>query len=60
MFKAVREAFIEQYEGDCLYQHLKDQVVEQLEHPEKADLPEVPAKGTLDLKQIVNSDYCFL
>ena len=60
MFKAVREAFIKQYEGDCLYQHLKDQVVEQLEHPEKADLPEVPAKGTLDLQQIIESDYCFL
>lgn len=60
MFKAVREAFIKQYEGDCLYQHLKDQVIEQLEHPEKADLPEVPEKGTLDLQQIIESDYCFL
>ena len=60
MFKAVRQAFIEQYEGDCLYEHLKDQVIEQLEHPEKADLPEVPEKGTLDLQQIIESDYCFL
>ena len=60
MFYAIREAFIEQYDGECLYQRLKDQVVSQLDHPEKADLPEIPRKGSLDLKQIINSWYCFL
>ena len=60
MFYAVREAFIEQYEGECLYQRLKDQVVAQLDYPEKADLPEIPKKGKLDLKQIIESWYCFL
>ncbi len=60
MFNAVRQAFVEQYEGECLYQRLKDQVVAQLDHQEKAKLPEVPTKGTLDLKQVLKSDYCFL
>jgi DNA-directed RNA polymerase len=60
MFNAVRQAFVDQYDHECLYQRLKDQVIEQLDHPDAAGLPEVPEKGTLDLKQVLKSDYCFI
>ena len=60
MFNAVRQAFVDQYDHECLYQRLKDQVIEQLDHPDAAELPEVPMKGTLDLKQVLKSDYCFI
>ena len=60
MFNAVRQAFVDQYDHECLYQRLKDQVIEQLDHPDAAELPEVPEKGTLDLKQVLKSDYCFI
>ncbi len=60
LFNAVREAFVEQYHNKDIYQTLKDQVVSQLDNPEKADLPEVPKQGTLDLKQVLESYYCFI
>ena len=60
LYYAIREAFIDQYDNGCLYEKLKQSVVEQLEKPEKANLPDIPAKGTLDMKKIRDSEYCFL
>lgn len=60
MYQAVREAFIEQYEDRCIFSELLEQVKDQLDQPEKAVFPEVPAKGTLDINEVMESKYCFL
>jgi len=36
-----------------------NQVREQLDDPDNADLPEIPAKGDLDLEGVMKSDYNF-
>ena len=54
LFKTIREAFVGLYENRCIYKDMSKQL--QLEQHE---LPEIPTKGTLDLQQILVSDYCF-
>ena len=60
---AIRQAFIDLYDGYCVYQDLLDQVIAQLDNPEEADLPSIPPKGEgsnrLNLSEVLLSDYCF-
>ena len=51
----LRETFIEIYSVDRLAK-LRDEMLEQF--PD-AKLPELPAKGTLNLEEVLNSDYFF-
>ena len=60
MFNAVRESFVELYSNTCLYTMLRNQVEDYLEHPDKAEFPEIPPKGDLDLTEVKRSLYCFL
>lgn len=57
----IREAFVEQYTPDVL-QRFKEEIAEQLTTyaPELvAELPDVPAKGTLDLDAVRDAAYFF-
>ena len=56
---AIRRAFVDFFDGYCLYEDVLNQVREQLDDPDNADLPEIPAKGTLDLEGVMDSDYNF-
>jgi len=60
MFDTVRETFVNQYENYCLYTDVLNQVKKQLsdEGIKKLDV-EIPEKGNLDLRAIMESDYCF-
>ena len=60
MFVAVREAFVEQYNGKCLYQDLRDQAEWRLSEKGKAKLPNLPSKGDLSIEDVKESMYCFL
>ena len=60
MYTAVRQSFVELYSSTCLYSMLRNQVENYLDAPDAAELPEIPAKGDLDLNQVLTSQYCFL
>lgn len=54
----IRESFIEQYSVDRL-QELKDKVCSQLPEERHKDIPEMPAKGDLDISAVRDSVYFF-
>lgn len=60
--QALREAFVEQYSGDVLGD-FRAQLVSQLEASGSSELanelPPVPARGTLELAAVLESDYFF-
>ncbi len=60
---AVREAFIALYKDYNLYEDFRQQCAKRLDDPERiARLPDVPKireTGTLDLNEVMKSNYCF-
>ena len=52
----LREEFVEMYENNDVLADLKDHAITPLGHDE---LPELPKRGALDLKQVLKSDYFF-
>jgi len=57
MFRTVREAFKEQYDKqDILGEFIKDQIDS---IGEKAEYPAPPKAGTLDIRQVLDSQYMF-
>ena len=59
MSRAIREAFVDLYDGYCLYSDLKKQTVDRLSLQANQDLLVVPEKGDLDLSEVLDSNYCF-
>tara|TARA_R100000742_G_C4278672_1_gene101809 strand:- start:1277 stop:3766 length:2490 start_codon:yes stop_codon:yes gene_type:complete len=59
MFHCVRSTFVDMYKDWCLYEDMKDQVAQQLNDPMKITTIKIPEKGTLNLEEVRNSDYCF-
>ena len=57
MYEAIREAFVEMYDGRDLYEELLRQVMNNLS--DKATPPALPEKGDLDVSQVLESKYCF-
>ena len=57
MYEAIREAFVEMYEGRDWYEELLRQVVARLS--DDVVLPELPVKGDLDISLVLDSKYCF-
>lgn len=55
----IREAFVEMYEETCWLTEFRNEVAEQIGEELAAELPEVPARGTLDLQEVLNSMYFF-
>lgn len=58
-FQIIREAFVNQYETYCPFQALLDYANSVLSEEGKEKLPAIPARGTLDLSRILESDYAF-
>ena len=56
MQQILRHEFVEMYENNDVLAQLRDHAINRLGHEE---LPELPKKGTLDLKQVLKSDYFF-
>jgi DNA-directed RNA polymerase len=59
LFKGVRETFVDTYTQNDVMQDLYEQVSLQLDSNLLKELPEVPAKGSLDLEQVKESLYAF-
>jgi DNA-directed RNA polymerase len=59
MFRAVREAMVETYEHNDVLADFRDQFADQLHESQLEKLPALPAKGTLDLSKILQSDFAF-
>lgn len=59
LFRIVRETFVEMYtEIDVLEQFAKE-IDRQLSDEAKAELPALPARGSLDLNGVLQSRFCF-
>jgi len=58
LFTILRMAFVEQYTPEVLEQFLEE-LKEQLPAKLIAKLPPLPAKGSLDLEAVLESDFCF-
>ena len=59
MFHVVRDAFIEQYAGRCIYSEILASEAQRLPEHARIELPKAPVKGNLDLEGIRSSLYCF-
>lgn len=57
MYVAVRQSLINMYEAYCPFEEIRRQTLETLDAKDR--VPAVPAKGTLDLSQILNAEYAF-
>lgn len=53
-----REAFIELYDGYCVYEDLKEQTLMRLDNAPD-NFKEIPPKGDLDINEVYKSDYFF-
>jgi DNA-directed RNA polymerase len=54
----LREAFVEQYSTDVLTT-FRDELIQQLPEEKRSEVPPVPTLGTLDLNDVLKSDYFF-
>lgn len=59
LFHIVRQTFVNQYDGWCLYDHIYKSTQQQLSDPDKIKDLKIPKKGSLDLVQVAQSDFCF-
>lgn len=56
-FMLIRETFVDMYENYDPFEEIHNQTYKALE--DKTKTPEVPARGNLDLSQVINSLYAF-
>ncbi len=59
MFRAVRETMVETYSNNDVLADFREQFMDQLHESQFENLPMLPSKGTLDLSQILESDFAF-
>ncbi|MBP5090885.1 DNA-dependent RNA polymerase, partial [Pseudomonas chlororaphis] len=59
MFKAVRETMVETYTENDVLEDFREQFMEQLHESQLDKMPPIPAKGTLDLNKILESEFAF-
>ena len=59
LFKAVRETMVKTYEDNDVIADFYDQFADQLHESQLDKMPEVPAKGDLNLRDILESDFAF-
>ncbi|MGL4251612.1 MAG: DNA-directed RNA polymerase, partial [Aeromonas sp.] len=59
MFKAVRETMVETYESHDVFAEFYEEFADQLHESQLDKMPEMPKKGNLDIKQILESKYTF-
>ena len=59
LFRIVRESFVEMYEGVDVLENFRDEIAYQLTAEKMAELPPLPARGSLDLQGVLRSRFCF-
>lgn len=59
LFKAVRETLVETYENNDVLSDFYDQFIDQLHESQLEKMPAMPARGSLDLQEILKSDFAF-
>lgn len=59
MFKAVRETMVETYENSNVLADFREQFMEQLHETQLDKMPELPKMGTLNIRDILKSDFAF-
>ncbi|MGL5189576.1 MAG: DNA-directed RNA polymerase [Cetobacterium sp.] len=59
MFKAVRETMVETYEDHDVFAEFYEEFADQLHESQLEKMPEMPKKGNLDIRQILESKYTF-
>ena len=59
LFNAVRETLVETYEEHDVIQEFYDQFYDQLHESQLEKMPAIPAKGSLNLQEILKSDFAF-
>lgn len=59
LFRAVRETMVETYENNDVLADFYEQFSEQLHESQLVDMPVMPARGNLDLQDILKSDFAF-
>lgn len=59
LFRGVREAMVEAYENHDVMQDFFEQFADQLHESQVDKMPAIPAKGTLDIRSILESDFAF-
>ena len=59
LYRIVREAFVEIYEQVDVLDNFKIEIEQQLSDQNKSKLPELPPKGSLDIRGVLESKYCF-
>lgn len=59
MFQAVRETMVETYENNDVLADFREQFMDQLHESQLEKMPEIPAKGNLDIRMILQSAFAF-
>ena len=59
LYHHVRDTFVDQYAHHCVLSEFRRQVQEDLSDPDTERLLPVPQKGTLDLTEVLESEFCF-
>lgn len=59
LFKAVRETMVDTYENYDVLADFREQFIEQLHETQMEKMPELPAKGTLEIREILKSQFAF-
>ena len=59
MFKAVRETMVDTYEFNDVLADFREQFLDQLHETQLDKLPPIPEKGSLNLREILNSSFAF-
>lgn len=59
MFRAVRETMVETYENSNVLTDFREQFMEQLHETQLEKMPELPKMGTLNIRDILKSDFAF-
>ncbi|CBZ41982.1 RNA polymerase [Pseudomonas phage phi15] len=59
LFKAVRETMVTAYEHNDVLADFREQFIDQLHETQMDKMPELPKKGTLDIREILKSQFAF-
>lgn len=59
MFKAVRETFVGCYEHTDVLADFREQFIDQLHESQLDKMPPLPLKGTLDIREVIKSQFAF-
>ena len=54
---SLRESFVNIFDRKNLLEDFKTEILDQVKKSDRAKIPEVPKKGTLDVSKLINSDY---